>query len=93
MIRQDRTPGRKRNEILEVELREVKLTFASSLHQFDARQRNRCAPETFETKHDICPALDVAMVLFDQIIEVFRRSNLCIFTQQAFFLHLTHRGV
>lgn len=38
-------------------------------------------------------AFDVGMVLFNQIVEIFRASNLCVFRQQAVFFHFTHRAM
>ena len=46
------------------------------MHEFDAGYRNRRVSNTFEPQHRTQPKLDRSMVLFNQIIEVFRRSNL-----------------
>ena len=46
------------------------------MHEFDAGYRNRRVSKTFEPQHRTQPKLDRSMVLFNQIIEVFRRSNL-----------------
>jgi hypothetical protein len=46
------------------------------MHEFDAGDRNRRVSKTFEPQHRTQPKLDRSMVLFNQIIEVFRRSNL-----------------
>ena len=42
----------------------------NAMHQLDACERDRGAPETFEADHDARPELDVAMVLLDQIVEI-----------------------
>ena len=46
------------------------------MHEFDAGYRNRRVSKRFEPQHRTQPKLDRSMVLFTQIIEVFRRSNL-----------------
>ena len=46
------------------------------MHEFYAGYRNRRVSKTFEPQHRTQPKLDRSMVLFNQIVEVFRRSNL-----------------
>jgi hypothetical protein len=46
------------------------------MHQLDAGNRGRGAPEPFEAEHHVRSGLDVAMVLLDQIVQVLRGPNL-----------------
>ena len=46
------------------------------MHEFDAGDRNRRVPKSLEAEHWTQTKLDGSMVLFNQIIEVFRRSQL-----------------
>ena len=72
---------------------EIELPLANAMHQLDARNRRRGASEPLETKHDLRPGFDVAMVLLDQVVRVLRRSNLGVRRQQAAHLHFTHGAV
>jgi hypothetical protein len=63
------------------------------MRQLDALNRGRGAPEPFETEHHIRSGFDVAMVLLDHVVQIFRRPDLRVFRQQAIGLHLAHRAV
>ena len=63
------------------------------MHQLNAGNDNGGIPEPFEAKHNVDPRLDVPMVLLDQIVQIFRGSNLRVAGQQAINLHLAHRAV
>lgn len=63
------------------------------MHQLDACNRGRGAPEPFEAEHHVRSGLDVAMVLLDQVVEIFRRSDLRVLRQQSIGLHLAHCAV
>ncbi len=84
--RQDGLPDCGRSGIFEAELREAELALANAMYQLDTRERDRCVPETFEAEHDFRPGLDVAVALLDQIIEIFRGSDLRVLRQQAMAL-------
>ncbi|MEX3953394.1 hypothetical protein AB4Y45_44105 [Paraburkholderia sp. EG287A] len=59
---------------------------AYMMSQLNTRESDRCVPETLEAD----PGLAVAVVLLNQIIEIFRRSDLRVLRQQAIGLHLAH---
>ncbi len=69
--RQDRIPYGWHSGILEAELREIELALANAMHQLNAGQSDRGVPEALEAEHDIGPRLDVAMILFDQVVDIF----------------------
>lgn len=91
--RQDSTPDGGRSGIFEAKLREIELTFSNTMHQLNASERDRGVPEQFEAEHDIGPGLDVAMILLDQVVEIFRAPDLRVLRQQAIRLHLPHSTV
>lgn len=76
--RPDSTPDGGRSDIFEAELREIELTFSNAMQQLNACERDRGVPEPFEAEHDIGPGLDVAMVLLDQVVEIFRGPDLFV---------------
>jgi len=51
--RQDGIPHSGRCGVFEAHLHEVELTFANTVHQLNACQSDRDAPEAFEAKHDV----------------------------------------
>ena len=55
---------------------QCELAFPDPMHEFDSGDRNRRTPKSLEPKHGAQTKLDGSMVLFDQIIEVLRRSQL-----------------
>jgi len=77
-----------RTDIFEAERREIELTFSNAMHQLNACERDRGVSEPFEAEHDIGPGLDVAMVLLDLVVEIFRGPDLRVLRQQAIRLHL-----
>ena len=53
-----------------------KLTFANTVEQFDACDCDGGVVEVLEAEHGPGSGLDTSMILFDQIVQVFRRSQL-----------------
>jgi hypothetical protein len=51
------------------------LTFANTVEQFDAGDGNGGVVEVLEAEHGPGSGLDAPMILFDQIVQVFRRSQ------------------
>jgi hypothetical protein len=50
---------------------EIELPLANAMRQLDAKNRGRGPPEPFDPEHRVRSGLDVTMVLFAQIIEIF----------------------
>ncbi len=55
---------------------QFELLLADAMHQLDARNLGRRAPETLEAEHHRDALLHAPMVLLDQIVQVFRRAQL-----------------
>jgi hypothetical protein len=62
------------------------------MHQLNAGQNDRGVPETPEAEHDVGPGLDVTMVLFDQVVEIFRRSKPVKAAKAFFSKAIKHQG-
>jgi hypothetical protein len=52
------------------------LSFANTTEQFDAGDGRGCTIEVLEAKHRPGSGFNTSVILFDQIIQVFRRSQL-----------------
>lgn len=68
---EDRIPGGRHGGIFEVQAVQAKLPLANTVHQLNARNGGGRVPEAFEAEHRVCSGLYVAMVLLDQVIEIF----------------------
>jgi hypothetical protein len=89
-ISEDRIRGGGRGSIFEAQAVQAKLLLTNAVHQLNARKGGRRVPETFEAEHRVRSGLGVAMVLLDQVIDIFRASNLRVSRQQTLGLHLAH---
>ncbi len=54
-----------------MQLYQVELVIANEVYQLDAGNGCCCSPEAFKAEHQVHPLLEVAMILFDQVIQVF----------------------
>lgn len=54
---------------------ECELTFPDPMHEFDARDSDRGVSEALEPEHRAQTQLDGAVILFNEIVQVFGRSN------------------
>jgi hypothetical protein len=86
----DCVPNSRRGGTFEAHVREIELTFANAMHQFDAGDRSGCISEAFEAEHCIDPGLDVAMILLDQVVQILRRSQSRLLRQRLVSLHFAH---
>src|SRR6202040_1026299 len=67
-----------------------KLTFANTVEQFDAGDCDGGVVEVLEAEHGPGSGLDTPMILFDQIVQVFRRSQLGALPCLIFIWNFTH---
>ena len=63
------------------------------MHKFDAGGRNRSIPESLEPKHRAQPKFDGSMVLLDEIVQIFRRSQVGSLAAPMFAEELPSRPV
>lgn len=54
---------------------QCKLTLPNAMHEFDAGDGDRRMLESLETEHRSQTKLDGSVFLFNEIVQVFRRSN------------------
>jgi hypothetical protein len=54
---------------------EIDLAFANATHQFDAGESNSGAAEPLEPEHHVHSRFDVAVILLNQVTQVFRGSQ------------------
>src|SRR5450631_636235 len=71
---ENRIPDFRRGFAFEAKLADFELTFPDPMHEFDAGDRDRGAPKA-QSKHWAQTKFDRSMVLFDQIVQIFRGSN------------------
>ena len=62
---------------------QVELSFANTMHELDPTNCDGSGSEAFQAKHGAQPGLYVAMVLLDQIVQVFRRAKLRQFWKRS----------
>jgi hypothetical protein len=63
--------------VLDTETRQGELSFANTVEQFDPGNGGSCAIKVLEAEHRPCSGFNPPVILFDQIVQVFRRSQLC----------------
>jgi hypothetical protein len=68
---------------LETQFRKVDLSFADAVRQLDAGKDDFRVAEPFKAEHDVCPGLDVAIVLLDHVVQILRGRDICAPGQQA----------
>jgi hypothetical protein len=73
-----------------METPQFELPFANPVEQFYPCNGGSCAIKVLEAEHRLCSGFDTAVVLFDQIVQVFRRSQLGILPCFVFLCHLAH---
>jgi hypothetical protein len=76
-----------------MEMPQGELSFANTSEQFDSSDCGCCAIKVFEAEHRSSPKFDTAAILFDQIVKVFRRSQLGVIPRLVFPWHLAHGSV
>src|ERR1017187_480806 len=87
---QHRVPDSGRTSIFEVQPAEVELAFVDPAKQFDAGDHDHRRREPFEAEHRTNAKFHATVVLFDQVIQIFRRPHLGLRWQLAIGLHLAH---
>ena len=73
-----RVPDPGRSSAVNTQSPQPELSFAYAVHQFNAGDRDRSVAERLEPEHHSNALLDAAMVLFNEVIEVFRGPQLCL---------------
>ena len=66
------------------------MTFVDTAEQFYPRDHDRRRREPFETEHRTDAKFHATVILFDQVVQIFRRPNLYVRWQLTAGLHLTH---
>ena len=69
------------------------LPLPDAVQQLDASNRDRRTFKRLEAQHHSKALLYTAMVLLDQVVQVFRRAQLRVCGQQAIGFQLMHRTV
>ena len=54
---------------------QCELTFPDAMHEFNASDGDRRMSKSLEPEHRTQPKFDGSMILFNEIFQVFRRSN------------------
>ena len=88
-----RIPDCRDSLVLETETSQGELPFANSVEQFDPDNGGSCAIKVLEAEHRPRSGFDSAVILFDQIVQVFRRSQLGMLPSIVFRWHLSHCSV
>ena len=86
-------PDTGRSSAVNTQSPQIELSFAYAVHQFNAGDRDCRVAELLEPEHHRNALLDATMVLFNQVIEVFRGSQLGCGRQPTSSLQLPHRTV
>lgn len=76
--------------VLETEPPQGELLFTNTAEQFDAGDGGSCVIKVLEAEHRPCSGFNAPAVLFDQIVQVFRRSQLGVLPCVVFAWHLAH---
>jgi hypothetical protein len=76
-----------------METPQSELSFANTVEQFDPGNGGSCAIKVLEAEHRPCAGFNTAVILFDQIVQVFRRSQLGVLPCLVFLCHLAHCSV
>ena len=78
---------------MNTEMSQRELPFADAVHQLDAGDRGRSIAELLEAEHHSDALLDASVVLLNEVVEVFRRAQLCVGRQRTVGFQLAHRAV
>jgi hypothetical protein len=73
---QYRLPDCSRSSAVDTKTPQTELSLTDAVHQFDAGDRDHCVAESLEPSITVNALLDAAVVLLDQVIEVFRRTQI-----------------
>jgi hypothetical protein len=79
--------------VFEMETSQGELSFANTTEQFDAGDGDSCAIKVLKAEHRTCSGFNAPVILLDQIVQVFRRSQLGVFPCLVFPWHLAHCSV
>jgi hypothetical protein len=79
--------------VLESETPQGELSFANTVKQFDPGNGCSCAIKVLEAEHRPCAGFNPPVILFYQIVQVFRRSQLGMLPSIVFPWHFAHRSV
>ena len=77
---------------MNTEMSQRELPFADAVHQLDAGDRGRSIAELLEAEHHGDALLD-AVVLLNEVVEVFRRAQLRVGRQRTVGFQFAHRAV
>ena len=88
-----RIPECRDSLVVETETPQGELPFANTVEQFDAGDGRSCAIKVLEAEHRSGPGFDTTVILFDQIVQVFRRSQLGMLPSIVFLWHFSHCSV
>jgi hypothetical protein len=79
--------------VFEMETSQGELSFANTTEQFDAGDGDSCAIKVLKAEHRTCSGFNAPVILLDQIVQVFRRSQLGVLPCLVFPWHLAHCSV
>jgi len=74
-------PDCRRSWALIAETSQAELPLADTVHQLDAGDRSHRIPELLEAKHHSDALLHAPMVLLNQVVQIFRRTQLRVHRQ------------
>src|SRR6516225_10269439 len=78
---------------MNTERSQPELPFADAVHQLDAGDRGRSIAEPLEADHHGDALLDASVVLLNEVVEVFRRAQLCVGRQKSVGFQFAHRAM
>ena len=88
-----RVPYCGRSSALNTETPQAELSLTNTVHQLNAGNRDGGVAKLLESQHRSDALLDAAVVLFNQVIEIFRRTQLGLRWNGTFGFQLAHRTV
>src|ERR1035438_6457581 len=92
-ISNSRIPDCRCSLVLETETPQDELSFTNTAEQFDAGDGRGRTIKVLEAEHRTCSGFNPPVILLDQIVQVFRRSQLGVLPFLVFPSHLAHRSV
>ena len=81
------------SSVFETRTLQGELSFANTVEQFDPGNGGRSAIRISEAEHRSSPGFDAAVILFDQNVQVFRRSQRDVLPCLAFSWYLALQDV
>jgi hypothetical protein len=88
-----RIPDCRDSLVLETETSQGELPISNSVEQFDSDNGASCAIKVLEDEHLPSLGFDSTVIMFDQIVQVIRRSQLGMPPSIVFLWHLSHCSV